>query len=177
MQDNYSYNNNNSYSDSSYGNSYSTYPTDDKPYECRTGPLEGFFTSSVEFCKHVKFDNNDRKIIEIIITGTTRSTRSSRSTRPTRNSRSTRSNRSIGIGLPGPQGLPGLPGANSTVPGPQGLPGQQEQIAQCQAHKVYQVQQEQIAQCQAHKVHKVRGANSTVQWPQWSFRCTSSSRS
>ena len=44
-----------------YGDSsYSTYPTDDKKYECRTGPFEGFFVSSVEFCKHVKF-NNDRK--------------------------------------------------------------------------------------------------------------------
>jgi hypothetical protein len=37
--------------------SYSTYPTDDKKYECRTGPFEGFFVSSVEFCKHVKFDD------------------------------------------------------------------------------------------------------------------------
>src|SRR5215210_7887003 len=54
----YSYDN--SYSGSSYGDTnYSTYPTDDKPYECRTGPFEGFFVSSVEFCKHVKFD--DRK--------------------------------------------------------------------------------------------------------------------
>jgi hypothetical protein len=44
-----------------YGDSsYSQYPTDDKKYECRTGPFEGFFVSSVEFCKHVKFDN-DRK--------------------------------------------------------------------------------------------------------------------
>jgi Collagen triple helix repeat (20 copies) len=39
---------------------YSTYPTEVNKYECRTGPLEGFFVSSVEFCKHVKFDN-DRK--------------------------------------------------------------------------------------------------------------------
>src|SRR5829696_10259342 len=39
--------------------SYSQYPTDDKKYECRTGPFEGFFVSSVEFCKNVKFD--DRK--------------------------------------------------------------------------------------------------------------------
>ena len=39
--------------------SYSTYPTDDKKYECRTGPFEGFFVSSVEFCKNVKLD--DRK--------------------------------------------------------------------------------------------------------------------
>jgi hypothetical protein len=45
---------------SDYGDSYySQYPTDDKKYECRTGPFEGFFVSSVEFCKHVKFD--DRK--------------------------------------------------------------------------------------------------------------------
>jgi hypothetical protein len=36
---------------------YSQYPTDDKKFECRTGPLEGFFVSSVEFCKHVKFDD------------------------------------------------------------------------------------------------------------------------
>ena len=43
-----------------YGDSsYSQYPTDDKKYECRTGPFEGFFVSSVEFCKHIKFD--DRK--------------------------------------------------------------------------------------------------------------------
>ena len=32
---------------------------DVKKYECRTGPFEGFFVSSVKFCKHVKFD--DRK--------------------------------------------------------------------------------------------------------------------
>jgi hypothetical protein len=46
-----------------YGDSsYSKYPTDDKKYECRTGPFEGFFVSSVEFCKHVKFDDDkDRK--------------------------------------------------------------------------------------------------------------------
>ncbi|HZL22027.1 MAG TPA: hypothetical protein VFC05_01790, partial [Nitrososphaeraceae archaeon] len=33
-------------------------------YQCRIGPFEGFFVSSVEFCKHVKFDDrkdNDRK--------------------------------------------------------------------------------------------------------------------
>jgi len=51
------------YDDNYYGdNSYSQYPTDDKKYECRTGPLEGFFVSSVEFCKHIKFDDDkDRK--------------------------------------------------------------------------------------------------------------------
>jgi hypothetical protein len=43
-----------------YDDSYSQYPTDDKKYECRTGLFEGFFVSSVEFCKHVKFENNKR---------------------------------------------------------------------------------------------------------------------
>ena len=38
---------------------YSQYPTEENKYECQTGPLEGFFVSSVEFCKHIKFD--DRK--------------------------------------------------------------------------------------------------------------------
>jgi hypothetical protein len=45
-----------------YGDSYSKYPTEDKKYECRTGPFEGFFVSSVEFCKHVNFyKDKDRK--------------------------------------------------------------------------------------------------------------------
>ena len=45
-----------------YGDShYSQYPTDDKKYECRTGPFEGFFVSSVEFCKHVKFDDREER--------------------------------------------------------------------------------------------------------------------
>ena len=39
---------------------YSKYPTEVNKYECRTGPLEGFFVSSVEFCKF-KFDDKDRK--------------------------------------------------------------------------------------------------------------------
>ena len=56
--------------DNYYGDSsYSTYPTDDKKYECRTGPFEGFFVSSVEFCKHLKFDK-DRKDIRDNRTGT-----------------------------------------------------------------------------------------------------------
>ena len=49
--------------------SYSTYQTDDKPYECQKGPLEGFFVSSVEFCKF-KFDDKDRKDIRDNRTGT-----------------------------------------------------------------------------------------------------------
>ena len=62
---NYGYQNDyssNSNSDSSsYGDSsYSKYPTEDKKYECRTGPFEGFFVSSVEFC-NVKHKFDDRK--------------------------------------------------------------------------------------------------------------------
>ena len=60
---NYGYQND-YYGSSSYGGDnsyYSPYPTEDKPYECRTGPFEGFFVSSVEFCKHFKFDKDDRK--------------------------------------------------------------------------------------------------------------------
>ena len=48
---------------SSYGDDnsyYSKYPTHDKRYECRTGPFEGFFVSSVEFC-NVKHKFDDRK--------------------------------------------------------------------------------------------------------------------
>ena len=58
--------------DNYYGddNSYSKFPTDDKKYECRTGPFEGFFVSSVEFCKHVKFDDKNRKDTRDNRTGT-----------------------------------------------------------------------------------------------------------
>ncbi len=81
------------YNDNSYGdNSYSKYPTEDKKYECRTGPFEGFFVSSVEFCKHVKFD--DRKDNRDNITGTQ--------------------------GPPGPQGPPGSTGATGAT-GPSGI--------------------------------------------------------
>ncbi len=77
-----------------YGDSsYSQYPTDDKKYECRTGPFEGFFVSSVEFCKNVKFDDNKRDHRDNNQTGTQ--------------------------GPPGPQGPPGINGAN----GAQGPPG------------------------------------------------------
>jgi hypothetical protein len=55
------------YDDSSY---YSQYPTDDKKYECRTGPFEGFFVGSVEFCKFNKFDKDDRKDARDNRTGT-----------------------------------------------------------------------------------------------------------
>ena len=81
----------NIYRDNGY---YSQYPTDDKKYECQKGPFEGFFVSSVEFCKQVKFgDKDDRNDI--------------------------RDNRTGPQGQPGPQGPPGATGAT----GPQGLPG------------------------------------------------------
>ena len=86
-----------------YGDSsYSQYPTYDKKYECRTGPFEGFFVSSVEFCKHIKFDDKDRKDIRDNRTGTQ------------------------GLpgpaGAPGPQGIPGPPGPTGAT-GPQGERG------------------------------------------------------
>jgi len=81
---------------------YSTYPTDDKKYECRTGPFEGFFVSSVEFCKHGKFDKDDRKYSRDNITGT------QGPTGPT--------------GATGPQGPPGIQGPPGPA-GPQGPPG------------------------------------------------------
>jgi hypothetical protein len=98
-----------------YDNMYSKYPTEVNKYECRTGPFEGFFVSSVEFCKHVKFDDNkdDRK--------------------------DNRVDNKTGMqgppgpagpqGPSGPQGERGLTGATgmtgpaSTVPGPQGERG------------------------------------------------------
>ena len=61
------------------------YPTKEKKYECRTGPFEGFFVSSVEFCKF-KFD--DRKD----------------------QSRDNRTGTQGPPGPPGPQGPPGAPG-------------------------------------------------------------------
>src|SRR5688572_33509234 len=45
--------------------SYSTYPTEINKYECQTGPFEGFFVSSVEFCKFNKFDI-EKILVEII---------------------------------------------------------------------------------------------------------------
>ena len=81
-----------------YGDSsYSQYPTEDKKYECRTGPFEGFFVSSVEFCKHVKFDkDNDRK--------------------------DSRTGTQGPPGPPGPQGIQGPPGPAGTT-GSQGIQG------------------------------------------------------
>lgn len=80
-------------------NSYSHYPTDYKKYEFRTGTFKGFFVSSVEFCKHIKFDNRKEHKVRNNTTGTE-----------------------------GPQGLPGSAGATGSQgvpdsPGLQGPPG------------------------------------------------------
>jgi hypothetical protein len=102
--------------DNYYGDSfYSQYPTDDKKYECRTGPFEGFFVSSVEFCKNVKFDDKDD--------------------RKDRDSNRTGTQGPPGpqgpIGPAGPQGIQGIPG----LIGPQGPSG----ITQLNATNVYSV--------------------------------------
>ena len=87
-----------------YGDSsYSQYPTDDKKYECRTGPFEGFFVGSVEFCKFNKFNKDDRKDVRDNRTGTQGPTGPP--------------------GATGATGSQGPPGADSTVPGPQGPRG------------------------------------------------------
>ena len=82
-----------------YGDSsYSKYPTEDNKYECQTGPFEGFFVSSVEFCKF-KFDDSKRD-----------------------NRTATQGPQGI-QGPPGPVGPAGPAGVDSTVPGPAGPPG------------------------------------------------------
>ena len=87
---------------------YSKYPTEENKYECRTGPAEGFFVSSVEFCKHIKFDdkNDDRK------------DHSSRD-----------NNQTVIQGPPGPAGPAGQQG-------PQGIQGPQAQQEVSQVHRV-----------------------------------------
>ena len=98
-----------------YGNynddRYIKYPVEVNKYECRTGPFEGFFVGSVEFCKHVKFDDKDRK--------------------------DNRDNRTGTQGPEGPegpagqQGIQGIPG----LLGPQGPTG----ITQLNATNIYSV--------------------------------------
>ena len=102
--------------------SYSQYPTDDNKYQCRTGPFEGFFVSSVEFCKHIKFDDKDRKDhSRDNITGTQGPPGPQGPAGPQGPPGAT--------GATGPQGERGLTGATgpagaaSPVPGPQGERG------------------------------------------------------
>jgi hypothetical protein len=103
-----------------YGDSYySQYPTDDKKYECRTGPFEGFFVSSVEFCKHVKFDDDKKD-------------------------HARDSNKTGTQGPPGPPGPKGETGSrgDTGATGPQGPPG----ITQLNATNVYSVNNSTAAQ-------------------------------
>jgi hypothetical protein len=119
---------------------YSQYPTDDKKYECRTGPFEGFYVGSVEFCKHIKFDkDNDRKDIRDNRTGTQGPPGPQGpqgETGPQGPPGTTGATGPQGpqgpAGVPGPQGERGLTGATgmtgpvgpaSTIPGPQGPQG------------------------------------------------------
>src|SRR5829696_788917 len=107
--------------DNYYGdnnNSYSEYPTDDKKYECRTGPFEGFFVSSVEFCdaKHDKKDK-DRDRDRDNRTGTQGPQGPQGPIGPVGPQGPPGANGTQGP--PGANGTPGLPGANGT----QGLPG------------------------------------------------------
>jgi hypothetical protein len=75
---------------------YSQYPTDDKKYERRTGPFEGFFVSSVEFCKHLKFDDKGDN-------------------RRNDNNRTGIQGPPGPPSPPGPQGVQGLPGITGTT--------------------------------------------------------------
>jgi hypothetical protein len=109
-----------------YDDMYSTYPTDVNKYECRTGPFEGFFVSSVEFCKHVKFDHKERKDSSSDNrTGTQGPPGPPGPTGP----QGPQGPPGPAGGPPGPQGERGLTGATgatgpaSTVPGPQGERG------------------------------------------------------
>ena len=93
----------NSYEKSSYSD-YSDYKTKDKKYECKTGPFEGFFTSSVEFCFDKKFDN-DKK-------------------RDHKDNRDNKTGPPGPTGPQGPAGPQGPPGVNGTQ-GPPGVNGTQ----------------------------------------------------
>jgi hypothetical protein len=103
-----------------YGEHYSTYPTEDKKYECRTGAFEGFFVSSVEFCKFKfidKVDDRDNR------TGTQGPPRPQGPPGPA-----------------GPQGQPGPKGDKGDI-GSQGPPGQQgpSGITELNATNIYSV--------------------------------------
>ena len=122
--------------------SYSQYPTDENKYQCRTGPFEGFFVSSVEFCKHGKFEDKDRKDIRDNRTGTQGppGPPGPPGATGTTGPQGPQGPQGPAGGQIGPQGPPGPPGedgldgaqgpigpagANSTVPGPQGPQGPQ----------------------------------------------------
>src|SRR5687768_8841556 len=88
---------------------YSKYPTEVNKYECRTGPFEGFFVSSVEFCKFNKFDDKERKDSSSDNRTGTQGPRGPPG--PT--------------GPQGPQGPQGPAGGQPGTQGPPGVPGPQ----------------------------------------------------
>ena len=100
-----------------YDNKYSEYQTEEYKYECQTGPLEGFFVSSVEFCKHLKFDNDrkdhnrDNKVVAAGVQGSQGETGETGATGPPG-----------ATGEAGPQGLPGNDGSRGPA-GPAGPAG------------------------------------------------------
>ncbi len=95
-------NNYNNYDD----DMYSKYPTNINKYECQKGPFEGFFVSSVEFCKPIKFDEKkDHSRVNNNLTGTQGPIGPIGPQGP--------------IGPIGPQGIQGIPG----LVGPQGPSG------------------------------------------------------
>jgi hypothetical protein len=104
-------------------NMYSIYPTEINKYECQKGPFEGFFVSSVEFCKHVKFNDNKRDH--------NRDNNQTGAQGPPgpagpQGPQGIQGPPGPGGGQTGPQGPQGPPGATgpaSTVPGPQGERG------------------------------------------------------
>jgi hypothetical protein len=105
------------YNDNNYNNYYggndvySKYPTEVNKYECRTGPFEGFFVSSVEFCKFTKFDDKDDN------------------KKDNNNNKTSQPGPAGPIGGTGPQGATGPPGPKGDTGatgaiGPQGIQGE-----------------------------------------------------
>jgi hypothetical protein len=93
-------NNYNNYNNYQEDDMYSKYPTEFNKYECQKGPFEGFFVSSVEFCKKIPVVDN-------------------------RGGNNGNGNGNATVGPQGPQGPPGPAGAQGEAgpPGAQGLPG------------------------------------------------------
>jgi Collagen triple helix repeat (20 copies) len=106
-------------------NKYSQYPTKENKYECRTGPFEGFFVGSVEFCKFNFDKDDDRK-------DTSRDNRTGAQGPPGP------------AGPQGPQGIQGETGSRGETgaTGPQGPSG----ITQLNATNVYSVNNSTAAQ-------------------------------
>ena len=116
-----------------YNNYYSQYPTDDKKYECQTGPLEGFFTSSVEFCKHVKFDDKNNRDVKVGPPGPQGA--------PGANGTTGATGATGPPGPQGPQGIQGIQGIQGPI-GPNGTQGQPGPSGVVNASNAYVVWQD-----------------------------------